>query len=91
MGAAGLTKARRRPELQDFTGVNILGRFTEDTSFLIVIKLTFNIKREICVNQDFFIKNENISRKGAKTKAAKKNVLGLFAISWKLTAESSPG
>jgi hypothetical protein len=78
MGVAGLTKARRRPELQDFTGVNILGRCTEDTSFLIVKTLTCNIKREICMNQHFFIKKENISRKGAKAqrlkdpKAAKK-------------------
>ncbi len=69
MGVAGLTKARRRPELQDFTGVNILGRFTEHTSFLIVIKLTFNIKREICVNQHFFMKKENISRQGTKTQS----------------------
>jgi len=67
MGVAGLTKARRRPELQDFTGVNILGRFTEVTSFLIVIKLTFYIKREIGTNQHFFLKKENILRKGAKT------------------------
>jgi hypothetical protein len=71
MGVAGLTKARRRPELQDFTGVNILGRFTEDTSFLIVKTLTGNIKREIRMNQHFFMKKANISHKDAKTQRPK--------------------
>ena len=84
MGVAGLTKARRRPELQDFTGWNILGRFTEDTSFLIIIKLTFNIKREIGVNQHFFMKKEKSHAKAPRRqdpKPPRKNVPGLLAES----------